>query len=367
MDFEKGSLESLEMKPGKLSTSFWKNKNVLITGHTGFKGSWLSLLLKKLGANVTGISLEPSSSPNLFDLINGKEITRSIICDIRNLKSLREHFKAADPECVLHLAAQPLVRESYLNPIYTFESNIMGTANVLESMRSLPNLKAAVMITTDKVYRENHSQQPYVEDDYLGGQDPYSSSKAACEIVIDCYRKSFHSELGISIASARAGNVIGGGDWSNDRLIPDAIKSWSINKPLEVRYPNATRPWQHVLEPLYGYLILAESLFKSPSNAEAYNFGPEDESIKSVKEVINLAQDFFGAGDVIYSKTTEGPHEAKWLSLDITKAIDELSFMPRWNLQETVEHTISWYKDFNKGGDALSLCMDQIESYENSA
>ena len=355
------------MSIGVASTSFWKNKNVLVTGHTGFKGSWLCLWLKKLGANVTGISLNPNSSPNLYTLLNLEESCNSIICDIRNLESLSTYCKESNPEVIFHLAAQPLVRESYLSPVNTFESNVMGTVNILESMRSLTALRTAVLITTDKVYQETHSPRSYIEEDPLGGHDPYSSSKAASEMIIDSYRKSFLSDCGISVASARAGNVIGGGDWSNDRLIPDAIKAWSLNKALEIRRPDATRPWQHVLEPLHGYLLLTQAISESKNDcSKSYNFGPNIESTKPVKEIITLAKDFFGTGDIRYSETINGPHEADWLSLDITKATNELAFEPRWNLLETIEHTMSWYKNFLDGHDALSLCEHQIEMYERA-
>jgi CDP-glucose 4,6-dehydratase len=354
------------MTQGVALAKFWKNKNVLVTGHTGFKGSWLCFCLNRFGANVTGVSLEPDSSPNLFHLLNGENICNSIICDIRNFESLSEHCKANDPEFIFHLAAQPIVRESYLNPVDTFESNIMGTVNILESMKLLSNLKAAVMITTDKVYQENNVSQAYVEGDHLGGHDPYSSSKAACEIVIDSYRKSFLSDRGISIASARAGNVIGGGDWSKDRLIPDAIRAWESQNILKIRRPYSTRPWQHVLEPIYGYMMLAQQITSNPKKAEAYNFGPDSESIASVRDVITLANNFFSSGKVIYDQENEGPHEADWLSLDITKAKDNLGFTPKWSLSEAVEHTISWYMDLNNGQDAVGLCNKQIDLYENA-
>lgn len=354
------------MNSGLASKIFWKNKNVLVTGHTGFKGSWLCIWLERLGANVTGISLPPSTSPNLFELISSHNLYKSVICDIRNLETLSEQCKAANPEFIFHLAAQPLVRESYLHPVDTFSSNIMGTANILESMRDLSNLKAAVMITTDKVYQEQAISKPYKEDDPLGGFDPYSSSKAACEIIIDSYKKSFLADQAIYVASARAGNVIGGGDWSQDRLIPDAIRAWEKNEILLIRRPNATRPWQHVLEPLHGYLILAQEMHRSEDKAQAYNFGPHSESTKSVKEVINLAKDFFGGGEVAYEENIAGPHEADWLSLDITKSINEIGFHPRWNLPETIEHTISWYKNFSQGEDALLLCNQQIDLFESS-
>ncbi len=354
------------MTPNGVTKEFWKGKHVLVTGHTGFKGVWLSLWLERLGANVSGISLPPTTSPNLFTLTGFIESKQSIMCDIRNFESLLTHCKSIDPEIIFHLAAQPLVKESYLDPIETFSSNIMGTANILESMRSLARLESAVMVTTDKVYQDTGSQKTYTEIDPLGGHDPYSSSKAACEIVIDSYRKSFFRELAIPVASARAGNVVGGGDWSKDRLIPDAIRAWQSNKELDIRRPHATRPWQHVLEPLHGYLILAQEISKSPKKAQAYNFGQDKNLTASVKEVVDIAREYYGDGAVLYNQDNDGPYEADWLSLDIEKSKRELGFLPKWNLQQTIEHTISWYKDFLSGKDALLLCHQQIDLYENS-
>ena len=348
------------------SKDFWHDKRVLVTGHSGFKGMWLSLCLHRLGAKVSGISLLPESSPNLYDLIDFQNIGESIFCDIRDFKKLSDKFQAVDPEFVFHMAAQPLVRKSYAHPVETFSSNVMGTVNVLECMRSLSNLKAAVMITTDKVYKEHGIQQAYGENDPLGGHDPYSSSKAASEIVIDSYQKSFFSELHVPIATARAGNVIGGGDWSEDRLIPDAIRAWENQESLRIRRPNSTRPWQHVIEPLYGYMMLAQQVTSNHEKAEAYNFGPDIASTASVRDVINLAKNFFGEGEVMYDEVDEGPHEAGWLSLDITKAKQQLGFTPKWSLSETIEHTICWYKELKKGQDALALCSQQIDLYENT-
>lgn len=353
------------INPSMVTQSFWQDKRVLITGHTGFKGLWLSLWLERLGADVSGVSLLPETSPNLYELSHFHKANQSTICDIRNLKDLSEACKLHNPEIVFHLAAQPLVRESYIKPIETFDSNVMGTANLLESLRELQELQSVVLITTDKVYKDNGLQKPYSESDHLGGHDPYSASKAACEIIIDSYRKSFFNELNIPIASARAGNVIGGGDWSKDRLIPDAIKAWNANEILEIRRPNSTRPWQHVLEPLNGYIDLAEKIIITPEKAQAYNFGPANQSHASVQEVIEIARKYYGKGEVSFQKIKQGPHEADWLSLNIQKASIELGFEPKWNLQETIQHTIEWYKDFSNGEDPIALCHKQIDIYES--
>ena len=354
------------MSPSSISAKFWSGKSVLVTGHTGFKGFWLSLWLKRLGANVSGISLPPNTDPNLYDLCDFKGFDNSVICDITNFDALSSHLHSINPQIIFHLAAQPLVRESYKAPLDTFSSNVMGTANILESMRGLSNLESAVLVTTDKVYREKGSQDSFDEEDALGGYDPYSASKAACEIVIDSYRKSFFYDAGIPIASARAGNVIGGGDWSDDRLLPDAIRAWQDDQELNIRNPKSTRPWQHVLEPLNGYLILAQEITKSPNKAQAYNFGPKPDSTASVKDVIEIAKECFGGGKVNYSSAPNGPHEAEWLSLNIEKSVRDLGFIPRWNLQESVLHSISWYVKYFSGENPLQLCNQQIDLFERS-
>lgn len=354
------------MSPSSISAKFWSGKSVLVTGHTGFKGFWLSLWLKRLGANVSGISLPPNTDPNLYDLCDFKGFDNSIICDITNFDALSSYLHSINPQIIFHLAAQPLVRESYKAPLDTFSSNVMGTANILESMRGLSNLESAVLVTTDKVYREKGSQDSFDEEDALGGYDPYSASKAACEIVIDSYRKSFFYDAGIPIASARAGNVIGGGDWSDDRLLPDAIRAWQDDQELNIRNPKSTRPWQHVLEPLNGYLILAQEITKSPNKAQAYNFGPKPDSTASVKDVIEIAKECFGGGKVNYSSAPSGPHEAEWLSLNIEKSVRDLGFIPRWNLQESVLHSISWYVKYFSGENPLQLCNQQIDLFERS-
>lgn len=345
--------------------NFWHNKRVLVTGHTGFKGGWLTLWLKKMGAEITGIGLAPSTSPSLFELSNVSAFCDSHFCDIRDLEKLSAIIDQADPEIVFHLAAQPLVRASYKDPLLTFSTNIIGSANVLECLRGAKSTRVAVMITTDKVYHNNEWVWPYKETDALGGHDPYSSSKAASEIVINSYRQSFLSAQGIAVASARAGNVIGGGDWSEDRLIPDAIRSWQSGTDLHVRRPEAKRPWQHVLEPLSGYLLLAEKLWDSPELAGAYNFGPQSHDAATVRQLIDSALKIHETGTVFHSETNDGLHEAGWLALEISKAREILEFNPHLSLNDAIKKTMSWYKLLAEGTSALELCERDIVSYES--
>lgn len=353
----------IAMQHRTASADFWCGKRVLLTGHTGFKGGWLTLWLQQLGADVTGLSLPPITSPTLFELANIADGVDSHFCDVRDEQATASIIRAAQPEIVFHLAAQPLVRASYSRPVETFASNIMGTAHVLNALRSLESVKVAVVVTTDKVYSNNESPWPYREVDALGGYDPYSASKAASEIVICSYRNAFLKAQGIAVASARAGNVIGGGDWSEDRLIPDAVRAWGSNETLEIRCPNAIRPWQHVLEPLHGYLSLAEQLWSNASLAGAYNFGPHTHEAATVREVIELARGYFGKGDVSYGCSTDGSHEAALLLLEIAKARTVLGFSPRWNLRESVRRTMSWYCNFQSGGNIRSLCERELAEY----
>lgn len=345
------------------SKDFWNGKKVLITGHSGFKGSWLSIWLNKLGASVTGVSLEPSTTPNLFNEANIKTMCDSSFLNICKLKEITSKIKSAQPEILIHMAAQPLVRKSYEEPINTFEVNILGTANILEAMRSTNSIRTAIMITTDKVYKNNEDGRSYAEDDQLGGHDPYSSSKAGAEIIINSYRSSFLEDK-ISISSARAGNVIGGGDWSPDRLIPDAVKAWQANIDLNIRNPAAVRPWQHVLEPLSGYLLLAEDTFNESKLTGAYNFGPNKQGAASVKSVIRITKEILNISNINFMSESQGPHEANLLFLDINKATSLLNFQPKWNLQESVEKTVNWYKAYYDGVNALSLCESDIDAYE---
>lgn len=348
------------------NSNFWQGKRVLVTGHTGFKGGWLTIWLKRLGAQVYGIGLQPYTGPNLFELARIDALCDSYFCDIRNKDHLSALIRNFQPEVIFHLAAQPLVRQSYKEPIETFSTNVMGTAHLLDALRGLESIKAAVIATTDKVYRNNEWYWPYREDDELGGHDPYSSSKAASEIVIGSYRDSFLARQGVAVASARAGNVIGGGDWSLDRLIPDAIRAWQEKKPIEIRRPNAIRPWQHVLEPLAGYLILAEKLWTNSSLEGAYNFGPLTKDAASVRDVIEMARRAYGNGLVHYVEEKQGPHEAGLLALDISKAQQTLGFQPGLTLANSIQRTIGWYQSQFSGLDPRELCDNEIAVYEAS-
>lgn len=353
---------------------FWKTKRVLVTGHTGFKGSWLSLWLADLGAVVQGISLEPDTDPSLFQALGLDAMLASEICDIRDADALSERIEAFDPEIVLHLAAQPLVRASYNDPLATFATNVQGTANLLNALRSTQSTEAVVVVTTDKVYRNREWHRPYHEEDELGGHDPYSASKAAAELVADSFRKSFFSSENIGIATARAGNVIGGGDWALDRLLPDAMRVWNDGQDLHVRRPDATRPWQHVLEPICAYLVLAEYLHDDPQLAGAYNFGPQPDQDASVRKVIDLAAANWracsqapdtGSDDVeiVWAKTVAGPHEAMRLSLDPAKAARVLGVHPLWNVTQAVEKSVAWYRRFYQGASAIDLCRRDFTDF----
>lgn len=349
------------MNPNK---SFWSGKRVLLTGHSGFKGSWLALWLATLGAKVTGVSLPPATNPNLFSLAGIEELIDSRYADIRDAEHLAAIVKEAAPDIIFHLAAQALVRTGYQQPLATLATNIMGTAHLLEALRGLASVKAAVLITTDKVYHNQEWPYPYRENDPLGGHDPYSASKAASEIVAASYRDAFLAEQGVAVATARAGNVIGGGDWSADRLIPDAVRAWQADTALEVRRPGAIRPWQHVLEPLAGYLLLAEKLWQSPGLAGAYNFGPQTSEAATVREVIELARTFYDQGRILWGDGTEGPHEARWLALEIAKARTTLGVVPKWTLAQAIERTMHWYNQQNMGAHCRTLCLAEIADFE---
>jgi CDP-glucose 4,6-dehydratase len=348
----------------KPSPEFWRGKRILLTGHTGFKGSWLAFWMHSMGADVVGVSVPPEASPNLFELAGIEQLCQSHFCDIRESEALATLVRQSAPEIVLHLAAQSLVRTSYREPLRTFTTNIQGTVNLLDALRDSKSVKVAVVVTTDKVYQNLEQQRPFTESDPLGGHDPYSASKAASEIVIASYRDAYLAQRGVAVASARAGNVIGGGDWSDDRLIPDAIRAWNKGTPLEVRRPQGIRPWQHVLEPLSGYLRLAEALWHKPELAGAYNFGPEMSQAAPVREVIELALAVYGRGDVNWGDGSDGPHEAGWLSLDIAKSRQLLGVSPRWNLAQTVSRTLDWYRLQTEGRDAAALCAADIAAYE---
>lgn len=345
--------------------SFWAGKRVLVTGHTGFKGGWLALWLARLGAELTGVGLSPDSAPSLFELaqIRGVMVAHHI-ADIRDAGGLRAIFAEARPEIVLHLAAQALVLPAYEDPLSTFATNIQGTANVLDAFRTCDSLRVAVMITTDKVYENAENSYPFRESDPLGGHDPYSASKAGAEIVIASYRKSFLEAQGLAVATARAGNVIGGGDWAKHRLIPDAVRAWSTGATLEVRQPTATRPWQHVLEPLAAYLRLCERLWDDPLLADAYNFGPHPHEVATVRQVLGIAHDAFGKGQMQLGNSVACFHEASFLSLETAKARRFLDVRPRWSLEEGVQRTVNWYRQQIDGEDARDLCENDLLAFE---
>lgn len=366
MDEQKGAMESLVTDASRPNDWFWQGRRVLLTGHTGFKGAWLAILLRRLGANVTGIGLQPESEPNLFELAGIKEITDSHICDIRDAASVRAIATRAEPEVVFHLAAQSLVRAGYRDPLDTFSTNIQGTANVLNAMRGMGSVRCIVVVTTDKVYENLEQPYPYRETDPLGGHDPYSASKAAAEIIVHSYREAYLSDQGVAVASARAGNVIGGGDWSEDRLIPDAIRAWNAKEPLEVRRPQAVRPWQHVLEPLSGYVNLAAKLVDEPELAGPYNFGPATDEAASVREVIELARGSYRDANILWGDGQDGPHEAGWLALEIAKARDALGIRPVWGLAESVRLTMAWYQRQREGVGARNACEQDIDAFENA-
>jgi CDP-glucose 4,6-dehydratase len=347
-----------------LQTSFWRGKRVLLTGHTGFKGSWLTIWLQRLGARVTGLSLAPATQPNLYTEANIAGLCDSRICDIRDPAAVSALVNETQPEIVLHLAAQPLVRASYRDPLASFATNVMGTAQLLDALRNVDNVRVAVMVTTDKVYREDGTRRAYREDDPLGGQDPYSASKGASEIVIGSYRDAYLAGRGVAVASARAGNVIGGGDWSDDRLIPDAVRAWQSGEQLEVRRPEAVRPWQHVLEPLAGYLTLARRLWQEMQLAGSYNFGPSVSEAASVRQVVTLARAAYGSGDIAFAAQPEGPHESAFLTLDAGKAEQMLGVRPRLTLAEAIGKTMAWYRTHREHGDALALCRADIAAFE---
>ncbi|MFZ6692468.1 CDP-glucose 4,6-dehydratase [Undibacterium sp. SXout20W] len=354
-------MENLEMMPDK---EFWRGRKVVLTGHTGFKGGWLAIYLHRLGAQITGIALSPETRPSLFYAAVVKELVTHHVCDIRDQYQLSTIIKSAQPEIVLHLAAQALVRESYSQPAATFATNVLGTVHVLDALRGLDCVKAAVMVTTDKVYRNPEHGRPFCEGDELGGHDPYSASKAASELVIASYRDAYLQQQGVRVASSRAGNVIGGGDWSADRLIPDAIRAWQTGQILDIRRPASVRPWQHVLEPLTAYLVLAQALVDGKVAPGAFNFGPPVDANATVQQVIELARNAYHAGNVRYADTPEGVHEAGLLSLNVEKARDLLGIEARFSLSQAVETTMNWYRAFANGADAYKLCLNDIHTFE---
>lgn len=351
------------------SIGFWENKKVFLTGHTGFKGSWLTLMLKHLGAQVYGYAIDIPTEPSLYKLCKLENKIDSTIGDIRQLEKLSSSLRNSSPEIVIHMAAQPLVRLSYDSPVYTYETNVMGTVNLLEAIRSVKTVKAVVIVTTDKCYENKEWPWSYRENEPVGGFDPYSNSKGCAELVTNAYRSSFfnnnhYKTHGVAIATARAGNVIGGGDWAKDRLIPDFIKAIQKNQTIVIRNPKAIRPWQHVLEPLSGYLVLAEALFKKGVEfAEPWNFGPNDEDAKPVEWIVKRLCEIWGNNSKFEIDHNPQPHEANYLKLDCSKAKTYLNWHPRWSLNVALDSIIEFTHSYINKEDLEKVCIKQIERY----
>ena len=358
-------MESLAM-----NQIFWKGKRVLITGHTGFKGSWLSLWLQSMGAKVVGYALSPSTQPSLFEVAKIGEGMTSIIGDIRDLEHLHAVFLEHRPEIVFHMAAQPLVRYSYIEPVETYSTNVMGTVNLLEAVRTSKTVKAVVNVTSDKCYENREWAWGYRENEPMGGYDPYSNSKGCAELVTSAYRNSYfhpekYNEHGVALASGRAGNVIGGGDWAEDRLIPDMIRAIMQGKSVSIRNPLSTRPWQHVLEPLSGYLLLAQKLYdEGPNFAEAWNFGPNDDDAKPVQWILDALTNNWGEGARWKLDNGDHPHEAHYLKLDCSKAKSRLHWQPKWSLSIAIDQICTWHKAHLASADMQAICLHQIKQYQ---
>ncbi len=352
-----------------IARDFWAGKKVFLTGHTGFKGSWLSLWLHSLGAQVHGYALEPPTNPSLFELGNIGPLVQSTLKDIRDRESLTRALVSAKPDIVIHMAAQPLVRDSYKIPVETYEINVMGTVNLFEAIRACTTVKAVINVTTDKCYENKEWVWGYREGEPLGGYDPYSNSKACSELVTSSYRSSYfnpkdHASHGVALASARAGNVIGGGDWAVDRLIPDCVRAVLKDEKVLIRNPHAIRPWQHVLEPLSGYLVLAQKLYENgPRYAGAWNFGPDDSDAKSVEWIVKSLCAKWGDHASYRIDKGEHPHEAYYLKLDCSKAKAELGWRPRWNLDKAIDSIVAWTRIYGQGGDVGKTCREQINQY----
>jgi CDP-glucose 4,6-dehydratase len=358
-------MEGVELNP-----KFWSRKRVFLTGHTGFKGSWLSLWLQHMGAEVTGYALAPPTKPNMYEMAKVDKGMESVMGDVRDKDKLVSSLLRAEPEIVIHMAAQPLVRRSYIDPVETYSTNVMGTVHLLEAVRCCRSVRSVVNVTTDKCYENKEWIWPYRENDALGGYDPYSSSKACSELITAAYKSSYFNASNfkdhqVAVATARAGNVIGGGDWSTDRLVPDILAAFSRGQPVMIRNPHAVRPWQHVLEPLRGYLMLAEKLYThGPEYAEAFNFGPGDVDTKPVKWIVNLLAQKWG--EPVCWNLDEGthPHEASLLQLDVSKAAHRLGWRPIIGLSEALEMTIDWARAHHNGSDLKVQTVAQINQYQ---
>ena len=346
-----------------IEQEFWSGKRVFLTGHTGFKGSWISLWLNSMGAVVKGYALKPSTNPSLFLEAEIIEKVDSEEGDIRDLEQLKNSMTKFNPDVLIHMAAQPLVRLSYKEPLETYDVNVMGTAKVLEAARSCEHLRSIICVTTDKCYENKEWEWGYREDEPMGGYDPYSSSKGCAELVTSAYRRSFMEENGVGLATVRAGNVIGGGDWAEDRLIPDILRAFEKNTPVIIRNPKATRPWQHVLEPLSGYLVLAQKLYIEPENyAEGWNFGPKDEDTKPVDWILNsMVSKWSGSSWQLDSDVH--PHEAGYLKLDISKANARLGWKPVWSLEQSLAKIIDWHQSWRSGQNIQVNCLTEINEY----
>lgn len=366
MGFGKSALEALGLRYGmqQINPGFWQEKRVLLTGHTGFKGGWLSLWLQEMGATLRGIALAPPTEPALFNVARVADGMQHRITDIRDFSAVMAQLEEFRPEIVIHMAAQPLVRLSYSQPIETFATNVMGTVHLLEAARRVGSVRAIVNVTTDKCYENREWVWGYREDEAMGGHDPYASSKACAELVSSAYRKSFLAVAGVAIASARAGNVIGGGDWAAERLVPDILRALSENEQVLIRNPLAIRPWQHVLEPLSGYLLLAERLWSyGQMDAEGWNFGPRDEDARPVHWVVERLCDTWGKSASWGQQPGDHPHEAHFLKLDISKARQRLNWTPRWSLEMALDRTIDWHRAWLNGEDMRAICLEQINEY----
>ncbi len=345
--------------------TFWRGKRVFLTGHTGFKGSWLSLWLQSLGAQVHGLALEPPTTPNLFTAAQvAAGMASHTLGDIRDLPTVQKAMQASQADIIIHMAAQPLVRLSYAEPVQTYATNVMGTVHVLESARHTPSVKAIVCVTTDKCYENKEWAWGYRENEPMGGHDPYSNSKGCAELVTSAYRNSFLQSSGIAVASARAGNVIGGGDWAADRLVPDILRAFEQNKPVVIRNPNATRPWQHVLEPLSGYLALAEHLYTDgQAFAEGWNFGPKDDDAQPVQWIVEHMVNSWGNGASWQQDGGTHPHEANYLKLDISKAKARLGWQPRWPLATALKKITAWHHAYLNSANMHEFTLEQIQDY----